>query len=93
MRLSGSSPRDCIDLYGMHADGPEEGTLRLRGQTETGDQVSGVLEIFHAGAWGTVCDGGFNFVEVVSEFTYYVDDYYSGLNPVRFRAIAQTHPS
>ena len=32
----------------------------------TPDLESGILEVFHAGAWGTVCSGNFGFLDVCS---------------------------
>ena len=48
-----------------------EGALRLTG-TEEGPQpgsVTAVLEIFHAGAWGTVCEG-----QVSEGYYYYIPE-------------------
>ena len=32
----------------------------------TPDSESGILEVFHAGAWGTLCEGDFGVLEVRS---------------------------
>ena len=32
----------------------------------TPDSESGILEVFHAGAWGTLCEGGFGILKVRS---------------------------
>lgn len=52
----------------------QEGALRLVGGEVTDDTAFGVIQIFHAGAWGTFCDG--------DEFRYdYVEGtQYSGIN-------------
>ena len=36
-----------------------EGDLRLTGQIGNGDRSEGILEVFHSGTWGTVCDDSF----------------------------------
>ena len=43
-----------------------EGAVRLTNITTEGTpgSASGVLEIFHAGAWGTICDGSFGILQV-----------------------------
>lgn len=33
----------------------------------TAGSESGILEIFHAGAWGTLCDGEFGILEVCAQ--------------------------
>ena len=74
----------CIFVYAWHADGAEEGDLRLQDEIQRGNNVSGVLEIFHAGAWGTVCDSGFLLVEVLSDSDPYGGpDYNIGITIVR----------
>eukprot|EP00892_Ulva_mutabilis_P001585 jgi/Ulvmu1/11427/UM076_0001.1 len=82
---SSSDPGLYLACVAEPLEGPavEEGAIRLVRQMEMemGTSVSGVLEIFHAGAWGTVCDGGANFLEVISEAYNYQDYYYTGLNP------------
>ena len=54
-----------VDLHGMLAAG-EEGALRLTDVVAGGfpGLESGILEIFHAGAWNTLCNGDFRFFEV-----------------------------
>jgi len=56
----------------------QEGALRLVGTGDDrggADDAAGILEIFHAGAWGTVCDSNPGFVEP----SYYVyADYSAG---------------
>lgn len=34
----------------------DEGEIRLQERTDNGSRTEGVLEIFHAGAWGTFCN-------------------------------------
>ena len=65
-----------IDRHTLAKDGfngilssGEEGAIRLT-DTEAGGTPgleSGILEIFHAGAWGTTCSGNFGFLEVRPE--------------------------
>ena len=54
----------------------EEGALRLTdgGGGDSSTPGVGVAEIFHAGAWGTICEGGFELAE---------DDYGPPLTEVR----------
>ena len=54
-----------------------EGAIRLADVRKDAsiNSTSGVLEIFHAGAWGTFCDGDFG-----TGYSY-VRDY--GIDPVR----------
>ena len=40
------------------AAGVEELSVRLADARQSDGAVSGVAEVFHAGAWGTLCDGG-----------------------------------
>eukprot|EP00892_Ulva_mutabilis_P005579 jgi/Ulvmu1/3393/UM016_0009.1 len=64
-RLSSFESRDCYDSVqpGLfiacvaEAETGEEGALRLTdgGNGDSGTPGVGILEIFHAGAWGTVC--------------------------------------
>eukprot|EP00892_Ulva_mutabilis_P007273 jgi/Ulvmu1/4918/UM202_0003.1 len=67
----------------VEAEDGQEGALRLmdagHGVAATG---TGVLEIFHAGAWGTVCDGMPNF-EQVSRNDYIAFDGVAPLTQVR----------
>ena len=43
-----------------------EGAFRLSGTVEgaTPDSESGILEVFHAGAWGSLCEGDFGIADV-----------------------------
>lgn len=49
----------------MHGAGTE-GAIRLTDTTAGGSAgtESGVLEVFHAGAWGSVCSGDLGFFQV-----------------------------
>lgn len=59
--------RDIQRLRQTHAiDAGSEGAFRITDTSPgaTPDSESGVLEVFHAGAWGTLCEGDFGDMEV-----------------------------
>lgn len=70
-RRSGTTACFRLHMRGMHAG--EEGDVRLVGDTAK-DVAFGVPEIFHAGAWGTFCDGD-DF-----RFDYFEGSQYSGIS-------------
>ena len=47
-------------------DAGTEGAFRMTDTSPgaTPDSESGILEVFHAGAWGTLCEGDFGVLEV-----------------------------
>lgn len=62
----------------------QEGALRLVDGTSGGGFATGILEVFHAGAWGSVCDGRrmpeprpFERDDII------MDEYYIGVSNVR----------
>ena len=58
----------------MCARAGEEGDLRLVGGEVTDDSGFGVVQIFHAGAWGTLCNGD------DSRYDYFEGSQYAGIN-------------
>eukprot|EP00892_Ulva_mutabilis_P005574 jgi/Ulvmu1/3389/UM016_0005.1 len=86
-RLSSFETRDCFDSVqpGLfiacvaEAETGEEGALRLTdgGNGDSGTPGIGILEIFHAGAWGTVCEA-----EELAPADYYTQDFGSPLTEV-----------
>eukprot|EP00892_Ulva_mutabilis_P007291 jgi/Ulvmu1/4934/UM204_0006.1 len=69
--------RDCLSSSGLGLaigcvgtpGGAAEGEFRLTDTSPeaTPDSESGILEVFHAGAWGTLCSGDFGILESTAE--------------------------
>lgn len=60
-----STSRDVTKKYGAVAPAGEEGDFRLANLTSVGPGAdAGILEVFHAGAWGTLCTGRFGLSAV-----------------------------
>ena len=67
-----------------------EGAFRLSGTTEgaTPDSESGILEVFHAGAWGSLCEGDFGIAAVCAPDLTWAPKHTSPMQPL---AIQRTH--
>ena len=59
-------PNRCTKRQRVFFDAGTEGSFRLTGTSsgDSSDSESGILEVFHAGAWGTLCNGDFGILEV-----------------------------
>ena len=79
----------CVCVY-VRVSAGEEGDLRLVGGEVTDDSGFGVVQIFHAGAWGTLCDGD------DYRYDYFDGAQYAGLqsfDEVRLHAISPATPA
>lgn len=55
-----------VERQTSYFDAGAEGSFRMTDTAPgpTPDSQSGILEVFHAGAWGTICDGDFGILGV-----------------------------